>query len=176
MAFPKLAAALALTALSESDDDRAASAVAGLRERATAAELDAAQQRAEATRLSAELAVQAGIAQLAATEAMDRLIADAYTSGKLAYGRDAAGKPTPSPMESLLRDYGKAAGRDKLSAKITEMQQVVPLGVRPLAGTTEPEKTTLASVPSDEQLAATAAQLGIPVEQLRARYGKVGAR
>lgn len=172
MPFPKLAAALALAALTESDEDRAVTAVTGLRERAAAAELDAGTQRAEVTRLTAELAVQTTLAATAGAAATDALVAEAYKSGKLLYGKDAEGKNTPDALESLLRDYGKTAGRDKLAAKLSEMSARAPLGQPAIAATTtEAPKAQLAAVPTDIQLAATAAQLGIPVNDLRAQYG-----
>jgi hypothetical protein len=172
MAFNKLAAALALTALAEGpDEDRAVTAVEGLRQRASAAELDAGTLRKENERLTAELGIQTALAARAATEAVDALIADGYKTGKLSYGKDAEGKNTPDALEPLLRDYGKAAGRDALAAKLTAMRSVVPIGQRPLEGVSEPAKTTLSSVPSDAQLAATAAQLNVPLNDLRAQYG-----
>lgn len=173
MAFTRLAAALALTALAEPDEDRAVAAVTALRERASASELDAGQLRAEVTRLTAELGIQTALAARAATEAIDGLITDAYKVGKLGLNKDAAGASTPDVLESLLRDFGKIAGRDALAAKITGMAVRIPLGVRPLDGTKEPEiERQLAAGPTDEQLAATAYEMGVSVNEVRAQYGR----
>ncbi len=174
MAFTRLAAALALTALAEPDEDRAVAAVTALRERAAAAELDAGQLRTEVTRLTAELAVQTTLAATAAAAAIDSLIADGYKAGKLAYGKDAEGKNTPDPIESLLRDFAKASGavgRDRLAAKLSEMPARVPVGVPPITLETKEPPRQLAAVPNDAQLAAVAAQMGIPLNSLRANYG-----
>lgn len=172
MAFTLLAAALALPALTEADEGRAVTAVTGLRERSAAAELEAGTLRAEVARLTSELAAQAALAATASAAATDALIAEAYKAGKLVHGKDAAGANTPDALESLLRDYGKTAGRDKLAAKLSEMAARIPLGQPPVVNnTTEAPKAQLAAVPTDIQLAATAAQLGIPLNDLRARYG-----
>lgn len=171
MAFTRLAAALALAALAEPDEDRAVAAVTSLRERAAAAELDAGQLRTENARLTSELAVQTALAAAASAAATDALIADAYKAGKLGHGKDAEGKNTPDPIESLLRDYGRAAGRDALAAKVTAMPVRIPLGVPPIAVATPEPARQLAAVPSDTQLAVTAAQMGVPVNDLRAQYG-----
>lgn len=170
--FPKLAAALALTALTDAEEDRAVTAVTALRERASAAELDAGQQRAEVARLSAELVVQSALAAAGQAAAMDTLIADAYKVGKLAYGKDAEGKNTPDALESLLRDYGKTAGRDKLATKLTEMAVRVPIGQPPIAKSVgEPVKTGLRSIPTDDEIATAAYDAGVPVDDMRAQYG-----
>jgi len=172
MAFKNLAAALALAALTESDEDRAVTAVTALRERAAAAELDAGQQRAEVTRLTGELAIQTKLAEAATASVIDSLIADAYASGKLAHGKDADGKDTPDPTEDLLRGYGKDAGRDKLAAKLSAMAAKIPLGKTPVATTVkEPERAPLVSVPTDAELSAMARRMGVPINDLRAQYG-----
>ncbi len=171
-AFTRLAAALKLTALAESDEDAAVTVVTALQQRAVAAELDAGQQRAEVTRLAAENARLTTLAAAADAAAIDTLIADAYKGGKLAYAKDAEGKNVPDALESLLRDFGKLSGRDALSGKLTAMKQVVPLGVAPVSTQVkEPERAGLLSVPTDNQIAVTAAQMGIPEDDLRARYG-----
>jgi hypothetical protein len=172
MAFTRLAAALKLTALSESDEDAAITVVTALHQRAVTAELDAGQQRVENTRLTAEVTRLATLAERAGAEAIDSLIADAYKGGKLAYSKDAEGKNVPDALESLLRDFGKLSGRDALTAKLTAMKQVVPLGVTPISTQVkEPEKVGLLSVPTDNQIASTAAQMGISEDDLRAKYG-----
>lgn len=171
MAFTKLAAALALTALAESDEDRAVTAVTGLRERAAAAELDAGTLRAENARLVGEntrLSAEVGTAQ---ASAIDSLIADAYKAGKLTHGKDAEGKNTPHAMEDLLREYGKTAGRDKLAAKISALPQIIPIGTPAISTTVKEPERQLRAVPSDEEIRNTALQCGIPEDQLRASYG-----
>jgi hypothetical protein len=180
MAFAKLAAALALAALSEGDEDGAVRAVTGLRERASAAELDATQLRAEVTRLTGEVTSLRTLVSAAQGAVLDGHIAEAYKSGRLAHGKDAEGKNTPDAMESLLREYGASAGADKLAAKIAAKKVVVPVGQAPVSlGAGQPPRTehknedpSITPVPSDETIALQASQLGIPVNQLRARWGK----
>lgn len=173
MAMSKLAAALALSALSESDEDRAVTAVTALRERAAAAELEAGTLRTENTRLTAELAAQVALAKVASGIALDGMLAAAYAAGKLVHGKDAEGKNKPDPTESLLRDYGLAAGADKLAAKLAEMAPRIPLGQAPIVNATkEPESTRqLTAVPSDAQIERTAAELGVSANDVRARLG-----
>lgn len=172
MAFTRLAAALTLAALSESDEDAAVTAVTALKTRAVSAEAELGLQRSEVTRLQAENARLAKEVEAAGAAALDGLIEGAYKSGKLSYGKDAEGKNTPDPNEELLRDLGKLKGGPALSAHIGKMRAVVPVGVTPVADkTTEPPKTTLAAVPSDQQIRDTATQLGVPENDIRARYG-----
>lgn len=173
-AFNRLAAALKLPALvAESDEDPALSVVTALQQRAVSAELDAGQQRAEVTRLTAENTRLTTLADAAAASAIDSLIADGYKAGKLSYGKDADGKNVPDALESLLRDFGKLSGREALAAKLAAMKQVVPIGVTPVSTQVgEPAKTALLSVPTDEQIAYSAAQLGVPEDDVRARFGK----
>lgn len=170
MAFPRLAAALALTVLGEGDEDRAVAAVTALRERATASELDAATLRRENERLTSELRVQTELATRAQGEAIDSLIADAYKAGKLCYGKDAEGKSTPDALESLLRDFGKTAGRDALVAKLTAMKSVIPVGQPPIVNDTKEAPRQLAVVPTDAEIRRAAQQMGVPEDDLRARY------
>lgn len=171
MPFPKLAAALALSALTEADEGSAVAAVEGLRQRASAAELDAGTLRKDVQRLTAELAIQTELASRAQTEAIDGMIADAYKSGKLCHGKDAEGKNTPDALESLLRDFGKSAGRDALAAKLTAMKAVVPVGVSPIVNNVSDPPRQLAAVPSDAEIRRAAQQMGVPEDDLRARYG-----
>lgn len=171
MAFTLLMAALGLPTLTDADEARAVSVVTALRERSAAAELDAGQQRAEVTRLTAELVVEKAARAVADGAALDALIADAYKAGKLVYGKDAAGANTPDTLESLLRDYGKTAGRDKLATKLTEMPARIPLGQPAITTTTTEPPRQLAAVPSDAQIANVAMQLGLTIDQVRANYG-----
>ncbi len=172
MPFPRLAAALALSALADTDEDRAVEAVTALRSRASAAELEAGTLRVEVTRITGELALQTALAASASAAALDALIADAYKAGKLGYGKDAAGANTPDELESLLRDFGKTAGRDKLAAKLSAMPARIPVGQAPIVNTvTEPAKAVLSLVYSDAQIASVAEQLGVPVAEVRTRLG-----
>lgn len=172
MAFTRLAAALALAALSESDEDAAVTAVTGLKSRAVSAEAELGLQRAEVTRLTAENARLIKEVEAAGTAALDGIIEGAYKSGKLAYGKDAEGKNTSDPNEELLRDLGKLKGQAVLSAHIGKMRAVVPVGVTPVVfSTTEPPKSTLASVPTDREIRDAANQLGVSENEMRARFG-----
>ena len=172
MPFPKLAAALALTALAEADEDRAVTAVTALRERASAAELEAGTLRTEVARLTADLGVQTALAAAAGAAAIDSLIADAYKSGKLGHGKDAEGRNTPDELESLLRDYGKTAGRDKLAAKLSAMPARIPVGITPIVSQVkEAERQTGDGKLDEAAIARTAASMGIPVDELRSRLG-----
>lgn len=172
-AFNRLATALKLAALSESDEDAAVTAVTTLQTRAVTAEAELGLQRAEVTRLTTENARLAKEVEVAGAAALDGLIEGAYKSGKLAYGKDAEGKNTPDPNEELLRDLGKLKGGPALSAHIAKMRAVVPVGVAPIVEkTTEAAKaTTLAVAPTEQQIRDAANQLGVPENDMRARYG-----
>jgi hypothetical protein len=173
MAFTRLAAALKLAALSESEEDAAVTAVTTLQTRAVTAEAELGLQRAEVARLSTENARLTKEVEAAGAAALDGLIEGAYKSGKLAYGKDAEGKNTPDPNEELLRDLGKLKGGSALSAHIGKMRAVVPVGVPPVVEkTTEPARpTTLSAVPTDQQIRDAATQLGVDENTMRARWG-----
>jgi len=186
MALIRLAAVLGLAALTDADEPAAVTAAEGLRARALSAETDAGIARTENTRLTAdvtrlttELAAAKAIAAVAGETALSQVISDAYTAGKLGYGKDEKGANTPDALESMLRDFGKAAGVDALKAKITAMRVAIPVGQRQLtADITEPKRLTgpvsaLEGV-DDSQIAATCAQLGITVEQFRANAARIG--
>lgn len=171
MAFTRLAAALGLTALADTDEDRAVTVAEGLRTSKLAAE-----QERDTARAALATATKERDEALAARDVgkVDALLTGAYRDGKLRYGRDEAGKAIPSAREARLRSIAKRDGVDALTAELAEMESVVPVGERgPLAQSREPERTgpALASVPSDQQLAATALQLGVPVDTIRARFG-----
>jgi hypothetical protein len=178
MPFPKLAAALALTALTEADDDRAAQVISGLRERALNAEIELGTLRADVTRLTAEVTAARTASAAALTAQTDREIADAYAAGKLGYGKDAEGKNTPDPLESLLREHGTTAGFDSLKGKLALMVVRVPVGQRPVVQlATEPKKTALGSVPlasENPHLGNVAAQLGVKPEDVAKRANALG--
>lgn len=167
---PKIAAALKLAA--DADDESAVAAVNALSTRAVTAELDLRTAQAEITRLTAENARLTKEVEVAGAAALDGLIEGAYKSGKLAYGKDAEGKNTPDPMESLLRDYGQLKGRKGLEAKLAAMTARIPVGKAPVVeSTTEPPKTTLHAAPTDQQIRDAATQLGVSENDMRARYG-----
>jgi hypothetical protein len=172
MAFIRLAAALKLAALSESEEDAAVTAVTTLQTRAVTAEAELGLARADVTRLTTENARLAKEVEVAGAAALDGLIEGAYKSGKLAYGKDAEGKNTPDPTEELLRDLGKLKGRDALSAHVGKMRAVVPVGVQPVSTQTgEAPKTTLHAVPTDQQIRDTANQLGVSENEMRVQMG-----
>lgn len=171
-AFTRLAAALKLTALSESDEDAAVTAVTALQQRAATAELAQATAEREVTRLTGEVTRLTKEVEAAGAAALDGIIDGAYKSGKLAYGKDAEGKNTPDPMEPLLRNFGQTAGRAALEAKLTAMRSVVPVGQEPVVNkTTEPPKTTLHAVPTDQQIHDAATDLGADENAMRASFG-----
>lgn len=171
--FPRLATALKLAALSESDEDAAVTAVTTLQQRAATAELELATASREQTRLTGEVTRLTAEVATAGAAALDGLIEGAYKAGKLAHGKDDKGGNTPDPMESLLREHGRLSGRPALEAKLSSMRAVVPVGVTPVAVTTTEaaKSTTLAAVPTDQQIHDTATQLGVPENSIRARYG-----
>lgn len=172
MAFMKLAAALSLATLAEADEAAAVTAVVGLQQRAAAGELEAGQRGAEITRLTTENAGLREQVNVAATQAIDGLLADAYKAGKLVFGKDAEGKNVPDALEDLLRAFGNSSGRPALEAKLAAMKQVAPVGVAPIALLVkEAAKSTLNAVPDENQIRETALQLGIPEDELRASFG-----
>lgn len=173
MNFARLAAALKLAALSESDEDAAVTAVTTLQQRAATAEIELATSSREVTRLTGEVTRLTKEVEAAGVAALDGIIDGAYKSGKLAYGKDAEGKNTPDPMESLLRDFGKLSGRPALEAKLAAMRATVPVGVPPVSTTTpEAPKTTLHAVPTDQQIRDAANQLGVSENEMRTRMGR----
>lgn len=169
MAFTRLAAVLGLTELSEAEEARAVTIAEGLRTGKLAAEQERDTARGELTAARKERDDAIAARDSGKT---DDLIAGAYRDGKLKYGRDDKGAATPSPREARLRNIAKRDGLDALTAEVAEMDVIVPVGQRSIAAITqEPAKAALTSVPTDAQLAATAIQLGIPVNDLRAQYG-----
>jgi hypothetical protein len=136
MRFPRLAAALALTAADELDEGRAVEAVEALQRRSLAAEqerttlrLQLSDSQAEQGKLRAALDLAtAGITKVR----VDALIADAYRDGKLGYGRDAAGVAIPSKKEARLRRIAATPGTGiaELEAELAEMDVIIPVGRR----------------------------------------------
>ncbi len=168
--LPRLAAVLGLTALTDSDEDRAVTIAEGFRQGKLAAE-----QERDTARTQLAAAEKTRDEALAARDAgrTDDLIAGAYRDGKLRYGRDEDGKAIPSAREARLRTMAKRDGLDALAAEVAELEIVVPVGQRSALDTArEPAKTEHGPAAlSDADIAATAAQLGVPVADMRARLG-----
>jgi len=174
MAFPRLAAVLGLTSLTELDEDRAVTLAEALRNRALAAEQEAGGLRAELA--DAKTALTAVTAS-ANKSRVDTLIAAAYASGRLKWGRDEAGAAIPSKRETRLRAIAVRDGVDALAAEIAELDILVPVGERQVTGALrEPERTeTGVYAPEDNPyLAIAAREMGIPIEQLKANAREHG--
>lgn len=176
--FPKLAAALKLPALTDADEDQAVSVIQTLSTRALEAELQVRQLTADVATLTADRDRLRRETELASASAMDALIEDAYKAGKLAYGKDADGKNTPDALESMLRDFGKAKGREALGAKLVQMRATVPVGQRVLTDEIkQPPKSLAATDDVDAALQELSRNTGLPIDQLRARRAAMqGAR
>lgn len=175
MAFPRLAAVLGLTALTETaDEDRAVTIAEGWRQGRLAAEQERDAARLEATNLKV---ANAAITASANKARIDTLLAGAYAAGKLKWGRDEAGKAIPSAREARLRTIATRDGADALAAEIAELEVVVPVGERQLsAAITEPERTETGVLSAEDNpyLAVAARELGIPIEQLKANARELG--
>lgn len=175
--FPRLAAALSLSALAEeAHEGLAVTAVQALRESALNAQIEAREAKAALTELSTQLAAANKRCETLSAGAFDRVIEDAYADGKLGYGKDGAGKNTPDVLEEMLREHGAAKGIESLKAKIAAMKVVIPAGQRlQVSGVAEPAKLRAvpsAEVGSDEEFAGpddqrVADALGIKVEDMR---------
>lgn len=141
--FPRVAAALQLTALSESetDESRVLAAVEALRQRAITAETNLATTRTQLTQ--AETAVATLTAAQVGSQIATVLETDGYRAGKLVHGRDGEGKPTPSPLESFLRDLGLKGGMAVMKAQLAAMPKIVPLNQRQAAAVASPELTVI---------------------------------
>lgn len=168
--FPRLAAALKLTALTdEAHEGPAVTAVQGLSERALTAELRVRELEADNTRLTAERDDAQSRVKLAQQGAFDAEIEAAYKSGKLAYGKDADGKNTPDGLEEMLRDLGAAKGLDAMKAKLTGMRAVVPVAQRPVSesATQPPRLADYVEPAQNPHLAEVARQTGQKLEDLQ---------
>lgn len=110
----------------------------------------------------------AAVAKSLATE-VNALIADAYKAGKLRYGRDDEGKPTPSSKEERLRRIAKEDGVKGLRAELDEMEVVIPLGKRELDANDHREH---AGGELSQALVDVAAQLGLDPKDLEAEYSR----
>lgn len=171
MMFKRLAAALKLTALTEADEDRAVATIEGLSERALNAEVRLREVSAELATVTTERDRLRGEVEIANAGALNALIEDAYKAGKLGYGKDGAGKNTPDPLESMLRDLGVSKGREALAAKITAMRVTIPIGHRVLTEQIEhpTDDRQLHADQTDAEMVKVANQLGVPVERMRER-------
>jgi hypothetical protein len=177
MAFKRLAAALKLSALTDADEDGAVAHVEALGSRALEAEIKVRELTGEVTALSADLAETKRKLGLAEGSALDAVIEDAYKAGKLGHGKDADGKNTPDALESMLRDLGVSKGADALKAKISAMRVSIPVGQRVVTSSvTEPAKTEH-NVDENPELAVVAQQMGLSLDDLKARRAQMyGAR
>lgn len=136
MRFPRLAAALALAANDELDENRAVEAVEALQRRALAAETERANLATQLATRTTELA-QATAAITVATAAagkirIDAILTEAYRAGKLGYRRVEGSKEAlPDKREARLRRIaGEKDGLTALQAEIDEMEETVPVGRR----------------------------------------------
>lgn len=170
MAFPRLAAVLSLAALTETDDERAASSVEEIKRGKLAAEAERDTYKARALAAEGSLAKadeerKAAEAKLTARE-VDTVIESAYTAGKLIAKRDAAGARIPSKLEEGLRKIGTSLGLEPLKAHVEDLPVVVPLGQRrdELAAA-EVADNAPSSIPSPV-LASVSAQLGLDAKEV----------
>lgn len=166
MAFPRLAAVLGLTALTEADEDRAVTIAEGMRQRALAAEQERDASRTELA--AAKSALTVALAAGAKTR-IDALINGAYSAGKLRWNRDDKGNATPSLREARLRKIAERDGVDALAAEIAELEVVVPVGQRAVADEVQEPPRNLSVVAAEDNpyLAVAAHELGIPLEELK---------
>jgi hypothetical protein len=149
MLFHRLAVALGLTALSEAtDEDRALAAVSALQARANTAEVQLSTARASLT--LAESAVKTLTSAAVGAQIDAALRHEGYGGGKLRYGRDGDGKPTPSPVDKWLRELGASAGIEVMKAQLSQMPVIVPVAQRPQAeNVREPARTELGVTDED---------------------------
>ena len=179
MRFPRLAAALKLAALDDTDEGSAVLAVEALERRALAAE----QERNALTTKLADATTKVTQAEAALSAAVatgnkvriDGLITQAYRDGKLGYGRDELGAAVPSRKEARLRRIAAGPnGIAELEAELAEMEMVIPVQRRMQSETVPGPGATPALGASELQdnpyLASTAAQLGLKVEDMIATY------
>lgn len=168
--LPRLAAVLGLTALTDTDEDRAVTIAEGLRQGKLAAE-----QERDTARTALTAAEKSRDEAIAARDVgqVDAIISGAYRDGKLRWARDEAGKAVPSAREARLRNIAKRDGLDALTAEVAELEAVVPVGQRSVvADAKEPAKTVHGPATlSDADVANTATQLGVPVAEMRERLG-----
>ena len=145
MPFAKLAAALGLAALTDSDEDRALAAIAGLRSRVEAAEgrASALQTSLAQSEAALQVATEAGVSARrdAQRAQVDSLISTlGYQAGKLQYARDPQNPRSviPSPREVRLRKLAERDGIDALRDELGDMPVIVPVGERMQSSTVAP--------------------------------------
>jgi hypothetical protein len=169
MAFPRLAAALTLAALTDNDDDRAAAAVEEIKRGKLAAEAERDTYRARTveaeTKLAAETKARKDAEATALARDIDHEVEGAYSAGKLIAKRDAAGARIPSKLEEGLRKIGLSMGLEALKGQIEDLPVLVELGKR----REELGAPVLAdgSVPAPV-LASVAKQLGLDAKDVAA--------
>lgn len=178
MRFTRLAAALGLAALADTDEDSALAAVEALTRRAATAESQLATVRIErdtarTSLVNAEAALTTATAAAKGVQIDAILKAQGYAVGKLRYGKDAEGKQSASPMEPWLRSLAaQPNGLELLKTQLGQMPEVVPVGKRP-ASDDATNPTRLEIVADDEELTvdnpyiqSAAAQMGLKPEEM----------
>jgi hypothetical protein len=169
MALHRLAAILGLAALTDAEETRAVDAVEALQRRASTAETALANTRAELAQ--AQSALTSATAAARGIQVNSILQEHGYGAGKLRYGKDADGKPTPSPMEGWLRTLSaQPNGVELVKTQLSEMPVVVPVGQRPASdGAKVPGRADhgeQALTADNPYLRDAAEQLGLKVEDV----------
>jgi hypothetical protein len=177
MPFPNLSKALALSTLTEADDEKASSVVSELRSELAGAtsERDAAIKRAELA--EGELkTLRAKVTELEGGRVDAVLEEKGYKAGKLIRGRDENGKPTPSAREVRLRRIAREDGLSQLEAELAEMPVAVPVGRAELEEGVDPNPRASSGPLPKTVLASTAKQLGIAPEELEQHANHLSGR
>jgi hypothetical protein len=151
MHFARLAAALKLAALTETDEPAALTAVSTMQQQVATAETALA--AANVKLAQAEVAIRALTASSQRTQVDSILESEGYIAGKLKRGRDENGKPTASARETRLRRIAaEPDGIAALKAELEEMPVIVPLRSTPVAGTKQPARTVMLGSGEHEEL------------------------
>lgn len=179
MRFTRLAAALGLAALADTDEDAALGAVEALSRRAVTAESQLATSRTElaterVSRTNAEAALTTATAAAREIQITALLASDGYRAGKLRHGKDAAtGKSLPSPMEGWLRQLAaQTGGLELVKTQLGQMPEIVALGKRPASDdAVDPDRTELGVVEDEltidnPYIKNAAAQMGLKPEDM----------
>jgi hypothetical protein len=172
MRLHRLAAALGVTALEDTDETSAVLAVEALQRRATTAEAKLATTQTQLSNAEAAL----GTATAAAKKVqIDTILArDGYGAGKLRHAKDADGQQLASPREARLRRIAaEPNGIEALKLELAEMEAVVPVGQRPQSEAAGSPPKTDHTVLTDEPIASdnpyianVAQQLGLKPEDM----------
>lgn len=163
MKYARLAAALALSALDEPQEDAALAAVNGLRNRAASAEQERDTARAQLTAAQAELTAAKAAVAIAGATRLDAMIGEAIRVGKIPVTRDAQGQPQASAMERRLRKIGlEPGGLSQVEQELAELPTIVPT-----LASTPPQ--ALITPPPPKELAPAPAEAGkLTIEQIEA--------